>query len=274
MAIKFAFSDEYGVYIPKRTDEQNRIHPYYSRALFIINGDDYKKLVEDFKSLKVKYNLPDEEIKWAHIWALRSSQKGNKQINPKRDHYFLKEIDYHIILDFVEEVLSLLVNLNDCKTIFTITNNNTNTKSSEKDMFKMHITTLLQRTQFETQAQLNDLAVIFFDPLCDKKSKMLREIYFEIQKNGDFIENYTHIKDSINLEFSHHSIGIQIADYLAGVMVGVLKGYDRSIKIFENSVRPTLRNYNKKILGAGICEIPTNKFERDKLRSHFKKHFN
>lgn len=272
MAIKFAFSDEYGSYTPVRTKEQNRVHPYYARALFLIDGNEYKKLVNDFKVLKIKYNLPEQEIKWAHIWSLRSSQRNNQDINKKKDHYFLKDIDYHIILDFVEDSLKLLQNLNNCKTVFTITNNNSDAKFSEKDLFKMHITSLLQRTQYETQSNNEDLTVVFFDPLCDKKSKMLREIYYEIKQNGDFVENYTHIKDSINLEFSHHSVGIQIADFLAGVMVGALKGYDRSIKIFNNSVRSTLRNHNNKILGAGICEIPTNNNQRQKLREHFKKH--
>lgn len=271
MAIKFVFSDECGTYSPIRTEKQNRVHPYYIRSLFIIDGDGYKKISQDFKELKKQFGLPSKEIKWAHIWSLRSSVKGNKEIHQKEDHYFLKDFDCHLIIDFIEASLMLLQNLN-CKTVYSITNNNSNAKFSEKDLFKMHITTLLQRTQFETQKNADDLAVLFFDPLCDKKSKLLREIYFDIAQNGDFVQEYTHIKDSINLEFSHHSIGIQLADYLAGIMAGTLKGYDRSVQIFNNAVRPTLRNHNKKILGAGVCEIPTNTHERQKLKAHFKQH--
>ena len=272
MAIKFGFSDECGSYTPIRSDRQNQIHPFYIRSLFLMNGDDYKKLTNDFKSLKNEFGLPQKEIKWAHIWSLRSCQKKNNTPKKSKEFYFLKDFDYHTIIDFVEKSLLLLKKLESCKTIYTITDNKSDAKFSEKDLFKMHITSLLQRVQYETQIKSDDLTVLFFDPIGDKKSKLLREIYFDIQTNGDFIKNYTHIKDSLNLEYSHHSTGIQIADFLAGVITGVLKGYDRSIEIFNKAVRPTLRNYNNKILGAGICEVPSNKGKRDELRQTLKKH--
>ena len=272
MAIKFGFSDECGSYMPIRSDRQNQIHPFYIRSLFLMNGDDYKTLTNDFKSLKNEFGLPQKEIKWAHIWSLRSCQKKNNIPKESKEFYFLKDFDYHTIIDFAEKSLLLLKELESCKTIYTITDNKSDAKFSEKDLFKMHITSLLQRVQFETQMKSNDLTVLFFDPIGDKKSKLLRETYFDIQTNGDFVKNYTHIKDSLNLEYSHHSTGIQIADFLAGVITGVLKGYGRSIEIFNKAVYPTLRNYNNKILGAGICEIPSNKSKRDELRQILRRH--
>ncbi len=269
--IKFAFSDECGQYSPIRTQKQIKVHPFYIRSLIIMNGDDYRDLCLNFAVLKQDLGFPNKEIKWSHIWTLRTHQQKGTVPNPKDDCYFLREVDYHKIIEFVESSLMLLKDLECCKTVFTITNNNSNAKFSEKDLFKMHITSLLQRVQFEVQKNSNDLAVLFFDPLCENKSKLLREIYFDIQESGDFIQNYTHIKDSLNLEFSHHSAGIQLADFLSGVMAGTLKGYDRSIEIFNKAVRPTLRNYQNKIMGAGICEIPTNSTERQKMREHFKK---
>lgn len=271
MAIKFGFSDECGNYSPKRSPKQNLNHPYYLRSLFLIDGDDYKWLTNEFNSLKTKLGFPGQEIKWAHIWSLRSSQKNGQTPKETRDYYFLKDIDYHELIDFAENSLLLLNEIN-ALTTFTITNNNSGAAFSEKDLFKMHITNLLQRIQFETQMKQSDLSVLFFDPIGDKKSKLLRETYYDIQTKGDFIKNYTHIKDSLNLEYSHHSTGIQIADFLAGVMFGTLKGYERSIEIFNKAVYPTLRVYKKRILGAGICEIPTSTTERDILRNHFKKH--
>lgn len=273
MAIKFGFSDECGSYSQNRTVKQNKVHPYYIRSLFLIDGDDYRKLTNDFNSLKKEFGFSNQEIKWAHIWCLRNCQLNGKIPNVKDDYYFLKDVDYHKIIDFVEQSLKLLCNIENCKTVYTITNNSLNSKFSEKDLFKMHLTTLLQRTQFETQKCADDLAVLFFDPLCVNKSNLLREVYYDIQKKGDFIKEYTHIKDSLNLEFSHHSTGIQLSDFLSGVMAGVLKGYGKSVEIFNNTIRPTLRNYNHKILGAGICEIPTNQTERLRLKSHFDKHF-
>lgn len=270
MAIKFGFSDECGSYSQERTSYQNKIHPYYIRALFLIDGDDYKWLTESFKYLKEKYGFPQKEIKWAYIWSLRSCQNNSQSPKSSKDYYFLKDFDYHNIIDFAEESLLLLNEINS-QTIYTITNNSSAVNYTEKHLLKMHITTMLQRVQYATQNNSSDLAVLFFDPIGDKNSKLLREIYFDIYNNGDFVKNYSHIKDSLNLEYSHHSTGIQIADFLAGTMSGVLKGYDRSISIFNNAVYPTLRRYKNSILGAGICEVPTNTLEREELRSHLKK---
>lgn len=98
-----------------------------------------------------------------------------------------------------------------------------------------------------------------------KKSKLLRDTYYDIFSDGDFIEEYTHIKDSLNLEYSHHSIGIQLADYIAGCTVGILRQYVTSIEFFNQSIRPNLRTYRSQIFGAGVIEVPTNQDHRDRL---------
>lgn len=222
MAIKFGFCDECGTYNKNRSDRQKKIHPYYVRGLILMDADQYKDLTTEFNGLKRSLGFRKEEIKWSYIWSLRSCQKNGTTPKQSRDFYFLKDIDYHKIIDFAEDSLKLLQKVK-AKTIFTITNNKTNLQISEKALFKMHITTLLQRVQYETQNNTNNLSVLFFDPLNNKKSKQLREIYHEIYTNGDFVENYSSIKDSLNLEYSHHSVGIQLSDFLVGTLVGVLK---------------------------------------------------
>ena len=87
-------------------------------------------------------------------------------------------------------------------------------------------------------------------------------------QRGDFIREYSHIKDSLNLEYSHHSTGIQFADYIAGSSGGFLKEYPKSKEIFNVRVMPYLRTGDKgEILGYGIIEIPKNK----KVRAYIKK---
>src|SRR5690554_6591362 len=130
MGVKFGFSDECGNYQPIRTEKQNNIHPYYVRSLFLMNGDDYKLLSDKFKALKTEFELPQKEIKWAHIWSLRSCQRYGKTPKENKDFYFLKDIDYHKIIDFAERSLLLLTEIENCKTIYTITNNKSDAKFS------------------------------------------------------------------------------------------------------------------------------------------------
>jgi len=90
-------------------------------------------------------------------------------------------------------------------------------------------------------------------------------------QKGDFIQHYSHIKDSLNLEYSHHSVGIQFADYVAGSFGGFLKGYEKSKEIFNKRIRPYLRTgRNREILGFGIMEVPTS----DKVRTHIMEKLN
>ncbi len=104
-----------------------------------------------------------------------------------------------------------------------------------------------------------------------RRNKLFRNIYFDLYQQGDFIQNYSHIVDSLNLQYSHHSLGIQFADYIAGSFGGFLKGYENSKKIFKNRIRPYLRaGDNNEILGFGIREVPKNK----EVRAYIKKKLN
>ena len=101
----------------------------------------------------------------------------------------------------------------------------------------------------------------------NKETKLFQEIYKDIFLNDYFIKEYKNLKDTLNFEPSHHSVGIQLADYLAGCFNGFMKGFDRSTEIFKNIIYPLVRkNPNEDTLGWGIIEIPTNNKIRKNLR--------
>jgi hypothetical protein len=106
------------------------------------------------------------------------------------------------------------------------------------------------------------------------KNKYFRDIYSELFLNGDFIKEYNHIKDSINIEFSHHSVGIQIADYISGVFGAFLKGidnkgYTRGANMFKEKVYPHLRKSpSGLIMGYGIREVPSSTIFRRYIKDN------
>ncbi|MBA7700662.1 hypothetical protein ES703_109385 [subsurface metagenome] len=86
---------------------------------------------------------------------------------------------------------------------------------------------------------------------------MLREVYHDIFVEGDFINKYMHIKDSLNLELSHHSAGIQLADFISGCFTGFLRGWSFSTESCKELILPHLRkNDDGEVLGYGIREVP------------------
>jgi hypothetical protein len=110
----FAYSDEFGSYKESMSEKHLRAHPYYIRSVILLPCDKWKSLEANISRLKCKHRLPlDGEIKWAHLWSLRSYQKNAKEIPKKHPCYFLRDIDYHVVISFVEDVLAYYAGLQD-----------------------------------------------------------------------------------------------------------------------------------------------------------------
>ncbi len=272
MSIFFGFSDECGSYKLNKNKKYLTVHPHYIRSTLLIKADEWKKINKAFTDLKTLYNLPvEKEVKWAYLWHLRNYQKKGQKIPEGKDFKFLESYDYHDLIEFVERSLALLETIEYKKVIITHTDNANCPRINEKAMLKMHLQEHMQRIEMQIQTRTEEnLAVLFFDPVSENTDRHFRDIYFELYNSGDFINSYKHIKDSLNIENSHQSVGIQLADYVSGTFSAILKGrepknYDRGKQMFFRYVYPNLRRYNGVIWGIGIREVPSNMAYRREL---------
>jgi hypothetical protein len=257
MPIYFAFSDEYGCYRQDRGRAFLRAHPYYARATFTMPSDEWKALNVGFCDLKRAYELPvDREIKWAYLWSIRSHYYREEPVPPGRDYSFLAGHNFEELKAFVQESLRLLNTLSSVRVMITVTDNSNCDRIREKYIHKMHLQEVMQRIQMDMEAREENLCVMFVDPVSAEHDQTLRSAYSELYHEGDFV-NYTHIKDSLNIEYSHHSVGIQLADYVAGTFVGFTRRYAASEEIFTECVLPHLRRGPRgEVLGYGVREVP------------------
>lgn len=277
MSIFFGFSDECGSYQIEKTKKYLSVHPHYIRSTLLIKADEWKKLNKSFIELKTLYSLPlEREIKWAYLWQLRNYQIKKQVVPTNKDFKFLEEYDYHDLIEFVDKCLNLLNELEYKKIIISHTDNMNCSRINEKSMLKMHLQEHMQRIEMQIQTRSEEnLAVLFFDPVCESTDKLLRDIYFELFNSGDFIDSYKHIKDSLNIEHSHQSVGIQLSDYISGTFSAFLKGryssnYDRGKQMFYKYIHPNLRTYNGTIWGVGIREVPSDMSYRRELANAMK----
>lgn len=273
MSIFFGFSDECGSYQLKKSKNYLTVHPYYIRSTLLIKADDWKIINKAFTELKTLYSLPiEKEVKWAYLWQLRNYQTKGLEIPKEKDFKFLETYDYYDLIGFIEKSLALLESIEFKKVIITHTNNTTCSMINEKAMLKMHLQEHMQRIEMQIQTRTEDnLAVLFFDPVSENTDRLFRDIYYELYSSGDFINSYKHIKDSLNIENSHQSVGIQLADYVSGAFSAILKGrtskkYDRGKQIFFKYVYPYLRKHNGVVLGVGIREVPKDMAYRQDLK--------
>jgi hypothetical protein len=237
-----------------------------------MDAQEYKKLTNKFLYKKRKYRLPqDREIKWSYLWSLRKHVINGEPIDERKKYHFLKDHDYHDLIDFVEESLSLFHELDFIKILFSITDNSQSIDYEEIRVLKMHLEELLPRYEMEIQNNYKNLGIIFLDPISNKHNTKLREAYFQICQDCNMIDRYKHLKDSLNFEDSVHSVGIQIADFLAGCSASFVKSqnrdsYERGKQMFIDSVLPFLRRNNEgEILGYGIREVPADSQFRSQL---------
>ncbi len=265
MSIYFGFSDECGTYQMVKNKNYLKVHPHYIRSTLLINADEWKNLKIRFNELKLHYSLPiDKEIKWAYLWNLRNYQKKKQSIPNDKDFKFIEKYKYNDLIDFVSDSLKLINELEYKKIIITFTENSTCPSINEKAMLKMHLQEHMQRIEMQIQSRTqNNLAVLFFDPVSEQTDKLFRDIYFELYNSGDFINQYKHIKDSLNIENSHQSVGIQLSDFISGAFSAVLKSinsanYEKGKEMFLGTIYPNLRTYSGTVWGVGIREVPCN----------------
>lgn len=263
--IYFCFSDECGDYKPDMTAKQLLNHPFYIRTTLVMNAAQWKQLNNQFKDLKAKYGLErTKEVKWAQIWTLRSFQKNKKPIPEKNPIKQFENYDYHDLIKFADETLALLKNIDEKKIIATYTKNENKYHIKEKSMLAFHLQEQMQRIEMLLQNDPDNLGVLFFDPVSPEKNEMFRQIYNALFQDGDFISEYKFIKDSLNIENSHHSVGIQIADFISGTFSAVFKhsqqkDYSLGVKMFFDHVYPNIRRSPAgKIMGWGIREVPSS----------------
>lgn len=259
MAIYFASSDESGSFRKKMSKSYIRSHPYYVRATVITLASDWKKLRSELNSLRQQFRIPNNvEVKWSHIWSIWKHNKNQEKIPSKKPYCILGNIcSYEDLLDFANKVFGFLANLDFVKIIISVSDNSLPINIPEVWHLERHLQEHMQRIEMELQASQDNLAVLFFDPISKEKDKALRNAYFQIFQSGDFIQKYSHIKDSLNMEYSHHSAGIQLADFIAGCFAGMLRGFRKSAELFHGNVKPYLRKSpSGQVLGYGIREVP------------------
>ncbi len=291
------FNDESGSMEDKKGD-------FYIRSSLVVNSEHLKTLENKINEIRNNLNLSNlnKEIKWQDLWQLQNCFK--KSTKPKDNrlceiYNYLCNLDknYHLLIDYCEKVLKLLVDTNfDIRIILTFTDKKECSNYGKKKIFKFHIQDHLQRLQMQFQSndsivkslqmqfQSNDsIVIIIFDSLNEENRKLFKEIHRSIISQSDFIKKYTVVFDSLLFDDSYDNKFLQITDFIAGCFAGTLTGikknqndnYTYAIKFYRDYIFPTLcKTNNNEVWGAGMIEIPSNKEIREQYKNKISKIIN
>lgn len=263
MSLYLGFCDESGNYLKNHTSKAIDHSPFFVTSTVIINAVDWKFLKNRVNYLKQKYNIPvEQEVKYNHLYEAYKAHKSGKTDKLVKDKEYLKVIEYKNLIEYFKDVLSFLLDsrLSHSSVICNITDNNSSNGLEEETILKWHLQNTMQRFNMELSAikqDSNDYGILFVDTKGENKDNTLRKAYDNLFKNGDFM-SYDYLMDGLNIQISHHSVGIQLADLVAGVTLGWLRSFPTSVELFETFIFPKLRRDLKsdKVLGYGLVLIP------------------
>ncbi len=265
MKFYFSFTDESGTL-------QVKDSPFYVRGTIMIEDSLYKEIVQIITQKKKKLNIPlNEELKWSDI-------RLNKNSKRYKEKTFLHNLSVDDKENFIIETLKIPKD-GKCKIIYTITCNETISDFSNEDkdgIIKDHIHYLFQRLQMDTQQ--DNYTLLIMDELQKNKTDKYKSFISEISNHGDFIDKYNCVYGGILIDESDKCIGLQIVDYICGIMNCILKSANKedsaveSVKLMYNEyVYPMIRQVKNQKIGYGIIDIPHNEVNRKRIKELVKR---
>ena len=250
MTSYFCFSDDSGNYKKDCNQKFFSACPYYIRSCVLIKSDEYNSIKDFIIFQKALYNIPlTMEIKFSDCWQLKKNRRSGRLS-------LIPHLDCDDLLNFIHDIITHIRNNTSTRLVFTITNNSKQFQYERKQIFEMHIQDLMQRVEMEIQNQPGNNAIFFIDNEKDHKDEELREAFFTIFQGDKFL-NYNHLIESISISRSHQNIGIQLADYYAGILNNALQNRNPSSGYFKE-VFPSIRRGPRTVMGYGVMEIPTD----------------
>lgn len=251
------FSDEAGQYYKKPNEKQIISDPFYVRSAVYLTTEEYIAFQKDIITLKKKYNLPiNEEVKWSDIYEL---QKKRYRVD------FLKDYSIDKLKQYITDYISIAHLKQSIKYVFTISGNRYQNTADKEYIIFAHLQNIYQRAQFDATDESNDFYMVIIDDMNETALNNLRQRCCDLLHNGDRFVDYSNLNQSLLVEKSEQSAGIQIADYAAGVFNSVAKKYileknpyDYANRLYSMYIAPKIRRKNKKILGYGIMKITKN----------------
>lgn len=266
----YAFSDEAGFYQERCGKKTLKSHPFYVRATVLVKVEEYQHYQCFIRELKEEMNIPlKEEIKWSDLWSKIHNQPRAR---------FIKYIDKDDLFKYYRTVLSKAVEMKSLKIIITVTENRNDNIIKKEKMMSFHLQDSLQRVENELRGM--GFATFIIDELPDDYSNRVKSICHSIIEEGDIIK-YSSLYSGVLFERSNMSVGIQLADYVAGICNSIFKSmsadpnnYTFAKEMFSEYIYPHLRRSDSgAIMGYGVVEVTKEKSFRDRIGSYIAKFY-
>lgn len=132
--------------------------------------------------------------------------------------------------------------------------------NSQSDVYHLAYKGVTERFQYHLQdvtkeLGVNELGIVVADHRGSNDDRLLKQVHQKLlHSTGSSISNYRNLVEGLFLEQSHLSIGIQLADMVAGA---VWRRFERNDSYWFDLLSPSLRTSSTGIIdGYGLVKCP------------------
>lgn len=233
----------------------------------LISVQDYHHLSREIKKYNEKILKNDvREVKWSDLSAVSYLKNKEQNIKENKSFAYLKDFSIQELDDFIKGFFQLL-NKYNYLIILSVTNKEYFDVKPSLKFIELQIEDLLQRVQYEIQNS-SSLAIFVHDSRSKRQdNKKIKNIYKSLMSNSRFVQDYKNIIDNLFIEDSHLNSGIQISDFIVGVISGTLRSWKFSKELYKNYLQQKLRKSPMgKVIGYGI--LPTGLTKNDDFKNY------
>lgn len=242
------FIDESGTPPSKPNPNQ----PYFTLGAVIIRDEDWHGIARVVRGFSTRHKLRGE-LKWRYFSPHNSSAE-NPMLGKSAEER--KALSLELAGIVAKSPLTIIACVTDIGTAFEYAS-----VSNQRELYHFAYKPLTERFQYFLQDS-KSLGIIIADHRGRDDDRLLRAHHDTlIAKPGNTISGYNRLIEGLLLQDSCHSIGIQLADFVAGA---IHRAYSTKDSDLAKIIRPRVRaKTDGSVFGHGIVHHPRDRFRPD-----------
>lgn len=233
----------------------NPDRPYFTLGAVIIRDEDWAGIAKLVQGFLTRHKLRGE-LKW-RFFSPHNSSSDNPMLGRSAEERKALSLEFANIV--AKSPLTIIACVTDVDAAFKYAS-----VSSQQELYHFAYKPLSERFQYFLQDQ-KGLGIMICDHRGRHDDRLLRAHHDTLTgTRKSMTSGYDRFVESLFLQDSCHSIGIQIADYVAGA---IHRGYSTSDGDVAKILKPRIRKkHDGSIQGHGIVHHP-----RDRFRSNLQR---
>lgn len=247
------FVDESGT-PPKSDVDHTR---YFVVGGIAIPEASWSRIRDGLMGLKIRRKLRGE-LKWRYFSPNNDDDRNPMRSLDQETRDSIRTEIYQLICQ--EKAVRTIASICSVKAAYAM-----QSVSNQTDVYHLTYKTITERFQYYLQdlkkvSGRDEFGIIVCDQRSGNDDKRLRDHHHKLLYSGaNFVSSYKNLVESLFLQQSNHSVGIQLADLVAGAVWRKFeRGDDRWFELLKPSLR---RDPNGNIDGWGIVKCPKKGWE-------------